>query len=80
MTSESENDISVRLTRDVIRGRAIKVDRRIWERTGWVNVDVDLLPLDVDASAATIRFRKADDDSDYQLGYSVGTHCHHSNK
>jgi hypothetical protein len=72
--------MSVRLTREVMRGRAIKVDRRIWVRAEWVNVDVDLLPLEVDASAATTRFRKADDDSDDQLEYPDITHYHHSNK
>jgi hypothetical protein len=45
-----------------------------------VNVDVDLLPLEVDVSAATMRFRKADDDSDDQLRYPDETHFHHSNK
>jgi hypothetical protein len=43
-------------------------------------VDVDLLPLEVDVSAATMRFRKADDDSDHQLDYPGGTHYHHSNR
>jgi hypothetical protein len=45
-----------------------------------VNVDVDLLPVEVDASAATIRSRKADDDSDHQLDWSNVTHCHRSNR
>lgn len=67
MTSESENDISVRLTREVMRGRAINVDRRIWDRAGLVNVDVDLLAWDDDVSEAITRFRKADDDSHCQL-------------
>ena len=43
-------------------------------------MDVDLLPLEVDASAATVRFRKADDDSDHQLDKPGVTHYHHSNK
>jgi hypothetical protein len=45
-----------------------------------VNVDVDLLPLEVDVSAAMMRFRKADDDSEHQLDWSNVTHYHHSNK
>jgi len=34
-----------------------------------VNVDVDLLALEEDVSAAMIRFKKGDDDSDDQLDY-----------
>jgi len=45
-----------------------------------VNVDVDLLALEEDVSAATMRFKKGDDDSDYQLDYPGVTHYHHSNK
>jgi hypothetical protein len=45
-----------------------------------VNVDVDLLPLEVDVSAATMRLRKADDDSDRQLEYPDITHYHRSNR
>lgn len=58
--------MSVRLIREVIRGRAIKVDRRICERAGCVKVDVALLPID-NVSPATMRLRNADDDSDDQL-------------
>jgi hypothetical protein len=67
MTRESENDISVRLIKDVRRGRAIKVDRRIWEREGSVNVELDLLPLADDVSTATMWLRYADEDSTNQL-------------
>jgi hypothetical protein len=45
-----------------------------------VNVDVDLLDLEADVSAVTIRFRKADDDSDHQLNYPSVTHCRRSNR
>jgi len=32
-----------------------------------MNVEVDLVPLNDDVSAATMRYRKADEDSDHQL-------------
>jgi hypothetical protein len=54
--------------RDVIRGRAIRVDRRICERAGWVNVEVALLAFEDIDSPVTIRLRKAEDDPEDQRG------------
>jgi hypothetical protein len=64
MTSESEKDISLRLIREVIRGKAIRIDRRIWVREWWEKVDDALDDFEVAISAATIWLRKAEEDSD----------------
>ena len=45
-----------------------------------MNVDVDLLALREDVSAVTVRFKKGDGDSNYQLDYLGVTHYHHSNR
>lgn len=60
MTKESENDMSMRLIKEVMRGKASKVDRTIWLKAEWRKTDVSFDDFDDDASPAAIRVRKAE--------------------
>jgi hypothetical protein len=61
MTNESENDMSIRLIKEVMRGKASKVDRTIWLKAEWEKADVSFDDFDDDASPAAMRVRKAED-------------------